>query len=103
MSTTASKAVPGPWGLLSRVAAALLGGYVFCWGLGTLGIAAGVAAGVDWGEAWTLCMLLLFPVYLAAFLWAFAARSVLKVWLCLGGGGAVMSAAALWLQSAIMN
>lgn len=86
-----------PWlPLGSRIAASLVGAYLFVWGFATLLIAGGLAIGSDYEEALKLAYLLAFLVYLGAFLWAFAAASVTRVWLVLGGGGAAMSAAA-WL------
>jgi cyanate permease len=80
----------------SRVAAALLGGYAFCWGFAALGLSAQVAAGRDFDQAWMLVMMLVFLVFLAAFVWAFAARSLTLVWaVLLGGGGAMTLAASL--------
>jgi hypothetical protein len=89
-------ALPPSAAIAARVAAALVGGYVFVWGFTTLGVGALVAAGTDYDEALTLIYLLAFLVFLAAFCWAHAARSVAKVWAVLGGGGLAMTAAA-WL------
>ena len=80
--------------VLSRVLAGVFGGWGFTWGFVTLGIALLVAAGVSFGDARTFFFLLAFLVYLAAFLWAFSARSLKLVWLVLAGGGGLMSAAA---------
>ena len=84
--------------VLARIAASLLGGYAFIWGLVTLGIALLVAAGMPYDEAQTLLFLLAFLVFLACFCWAFAAASVVRVWAVLAGGGAAMTGAA-WLIS----
>ncbi|MDF3020404.1 MAG: iron uptake protein [Steroidobacteraceae bacterium] len=77
--------------VVSRVAAALLGGYAFTWGFTTLGIVLAMAAGAAYGAAQTSVYLLAFLVFLPAFLWAFAARSAGRVWLVLAGGGALMT------------
>lgn len=82
--------------IVSRIAASLLGGYVFVWGFTVLGIALGLAAGVDYEEARMLAYLLAFLVFLGAFLWAYAVASLKRVWLVLAGGGALMTGAA-WL------
>jgi hypothetical protein len=94
-----------PWfPVLSRVMAALAGGYAFAWGFTSLVIALGLAQGVDYDEARKLAYLLAFLVYLAVFLWAFSAQSLLRVWLVLAGGGAAMTAAAWWLaQSTLLT
>jgi hypothetical protein len=97
---------PGPTPLTrlhvaSRVAASLIGGYVFVWGFTSLGIGALVAAGMAFDEARTLLQLLAFLVFLAAFCWAFAAAGLGRVWAVLAGGGAAMSAAACALSRAL--
>lgn len=84
--------------IISRVAAGVLGGYVFTWGFVTSSIASLVVAGMPYGEALTVIYLLAFFVLLTAFCWSFVAASVGRVWLVLAGGGAVMTAAA-WAMS----
>jgi hypothetical protein len=76
--------------VVSRIAAALVGGYAFSWGFISLSIAALVAVGINYDDAWLGIMMLAFVIFLVLFLWAFAARSLLKVWLVLVGGAAVM-------------
>jgi hypothetical protein len=85
-----------PAQIVSRIAAALLGGYVFVWGFTTLGIVLGLALGASYGDAQTTVYLLAFLLFLAVFLWAFASRSLTRVWLLLAGGGAFMTGLA-WL------
>lgn len=87
----------------NRIAAALLGGYAFTWGFTAFGMAALVGVGTDFHEAETTLMLLAFPVFLGLFLWAFSAASLVRVWAVLGGGAVVMTAAAWWLQRAILS
>jgi hypothetical protein len=82
--------------IASRVAAALLGGYGFVWGFTTLGIVTAMVAGFSYGDAQMMIYLLAFLVFLVAFLWAFSARSLVRVWSVLAGGGALMTGAA-WL------
>jgi hypothetical protein len=82
--------------IVSRIAAALLGGYAFVWGFTTLGIALGLAAGMAYTEAQALFYLLAFIVFLGVFCWAFTAASLSRVWASLAGGGGVMAALA-WL------
>lgn len=86
-----------PLQIAGRVGASLLGGYVFVWGVSTLTIAVLVMAGLPYGEASTFVMLLAFLVFLVAFCWSYAAKSLARVWGVLLGGGAVMSALAWWL------
>jgi hypothetical protein len=88
--------------VLGRIAASLLGGYAFTWGITTLGITGLVALGVDYHEAHTVLMLLAFLFFLGAFLWAFAARSLARVWLVLGLGGVCMTGAAWLLQQQLI-
>ena len=78
----------------SRVAAALVGGYVFAWGFTALVIAVNVAVGGDYHEGEMLAYLLAFLVYLCVLLWAFAAPSLARVWLVLAGGGLALTGAA---------
>jgi hypothetical protein len=86
---------PTAGAIVSRIFAALVGGYAFMWGFATLGITGLVAAGMEYDEAWMLVMMLAFLVCLAAWLWAFSTRSLLRVWLVLAGGGAAMTVVAL--------
>jgi hypothetical protein len=80
--------------ILSRIAAGVLGGYALIWGFTTLTIALALAARQSYGVAQTTAYLLAFLLFLGAFLWAFTARRVALVWAVLGGGGALMTAAA---------
>jgi hypothetical protein len=43
-------------------------------------------------EAVTIAMLLFFALFAALLIWAFSSRSVLRLWLWMGGSGAVLSA-----------
>ena len=66
------------WGVLSRTAAAVLGGY-------TLANLGGVALASAWpmarAEATMAALLLSFALYAAAVVWAFASRSAWRAWL----------------------
>jgi hypothetical protein len=68
----------GHWGVLSRTAAAVLGGYA----LANLG---GVALASAWpmarAEATMAALQLSFALHTAAVVWAFAARSAWRAWL----------------------
>jgi hypothetical protein len=85
-----------------RIAAGMLGGYAFTWGFIALAITSLFAARLDFHDAEMLGTILGFIVFLVAFLWAFAARSVLRVWLVLAGGGALMAGAAWLVQRALL-
>lgn len=87
----------------SRVAAATLGGYAFTWGLVALGITGLVALGLDFHEAETAVLMLALVAFLVMFLWAFAVRSTLRLWLTLGGGAAAMLLAAWVLQRSLLS
>lgn len=84
-----------------RVAAALLGGWLFVFGWTVLAVTAGVALGLPYEEAHTAAMLLAFLLLLAAFCWALAARSLRRVWAVLAGGALLMTAAGQGLQHAL--
>lgn len=89
--------------IVSRTAASVFGGYLFTWGVTVFGITALVALGVDFHEAETGMLILAILVFLGMFLWAFAASSVLRVWLVLAGGGAAMIGAGMALQRTILG
>ncbi len=82
--------------LALRIAAALLGGYAFTWGLIALGMVSLFALGMEFHDAEQLSGIVGILFYLLVFLWAFAARSLRRVWAVLAGGGALMAGAA-WL------
>jgi hypothetical protein len=82
--------------VVSRIAAAVLGGYAFVWGFTTLLIAVALGQRLPYGDAQTTAYLLAFLVFLGVFLWSFAARRVVVVWTVLAGGGAAMTMLA-WL------
>ena len=85
-----------------RIAAGMLGGYAFTWGFIALAIGLLFAADLDFHDAEALGYILGFIVFLVVFLWAFAARSVLRVWGVLAGGGALMAGGASLVQHALL-
>jgi len=89
--------------VLWRAAAALAGGYAFCWGLIALGVAGLYTLGLPFHDAEHLSAMLAFLAYLVVFLWAFAARRLARVWVVLLGGGALMAGAASLLQARLLN
>lgn len=95
-------AIHSPFHLASRTAAAVLGGYAFTWGLIVFGMTLLAAAGMDFHDAEHLAYIIGVLVFLVAFMLAFAARSLRRVWLVLAGGGALMTAAASLLQSQLV-
>jgi hypothetical protein len=98
-STSRASEKVGALQIASRVGAGLLGSYVLVWGFVSLGTVLGVLAGMSYGDAQTLSYLLAFLLFVVCICWAFSARSVLLVWLCLIGGGASLTTAA-WLIAA---
>ena len=90
------------WHIVSRIAAGVLGGYAFTWGFIALGIGLLFAAQMEFHDAEALGYILGFIVFLVAFLWAFSAASLSRVWLVLAGGGALMAALASLVQKSIL-
>ena len=86
-----------------RIAAAVLGSYVFCWGFLALALAGLYALGMAFHDAEHLGAILAFLLYLTAFCWAFVTPSLARAWIVLVGGGAAMAAAASWLQHLILR
>jgi hypothetical protein len=86
----------------SRIAAAILGGYAFTWGLMALAVALLFAAGMEFHDAEHLGYIIGFLVYLTVFLWAFASRSLVRIWLLLAGGGVLMALLASLIQSLLL-
>ena len=83
--------------IASRVLAAIVGGWLFAWGVVMLALALGRRAGLSYTDAQTLAWLLALLAYVAVACWSFAAASGLRVWTVLVGGGALMTAAGWWL------
>lgn len=89
--------------IINRIAAGILGGYAFTWGFCAIGIAGLAAMGVSFHAAEHGVMLLAFLLFLCLFLWSFAAKNMLKVWVILAGGAAVMTGVALLLQRSLVG
>jgi hypothetical protein len=87
--------------IASRIAAAVLGGYVFAWGVHALLMAAGVAVAMEFHDAEFVGAAVALLAYVAVFLWAFASPRLWRVWLVLVGGGAAMTALASWIQRVV--
>lgn len=88
--------------IVARIAAAILGGYVFTWGFIALGVALLFAAGMEFHDAESLGYIIGFLIYLTAFLWAFANRKLKPVWFLLVGGGVFMTISASLIQSLLI-
>jgi len=86
-----------------RIAAAVLGGYAFCWGFIAITVTAGYALGMKFHDAEHLGSILGFLLYLWAFCWAFITPSLARAWIVLAGGGAAMTAAATLLQQQLLT
>ncbi|KQW43236.1 MULTISPECIES: hypothetical protein [unclassified Roseateles] len=91
-----------PLPLISRIAAAVLGGYAFCWGFVALGLSGLYAAGMAFHDAEHLSSILGVLLFLVVFCWAFSVRRVGRVWLLLLGGGALMAGLATLTQRALV-
>jgi hypothetical protein len=88
--------------ITARTAAAVLGGYAFSWGAVAFGMAGLFAIGLEFHDAEHMAYIIGILVFLVAFLMAFATRSLLRVWLVLAGGGAVLAGAASLLQQQLV-
>jgi hypothetical protein len=88
--------------LFGRIAAAALGGYAFCGGFIALGLALLYGAGLSFHDAEHLASIVGLLLFLGVFCWAFAARSLPKVWVILAGGSVLMSGGAALVQRALL-
>ena len=100
MSTASPSLRPLP--LASRIAAAVLGGYAFCWGFVALGLSSLYRAGMGFHDAEHLSSILGLLLYLVVFCWVFSARRVGRAWAVLLGGAAVMAGTATLIQRAML-
>ncbi|OWQ90804.1 iron uptake protein [Roseateles aquatilis] len=98
LSQRARHALP----VISRIAAAIGGGYVFCWGFIALGLSGLYAAGMSFHDAEHLSAIVGVLLFLVVFCWAFGARSIARVWLVLLLGGGFMSGLAALTQHALV-
>ncbi|WP_114393495.1 iron uptake protein [Oleisolibacter albus] len=87
------------WHPVLRIAAAVLGGYAFTWGFIAFGMASLFALGMPFHDAEHLTAIIGVAVYLALLLWAFAARSLVRVWIVAAGGAGLMAGAASLIQN----
>lgn len=79
------------WLVVSRVAASLLGGWLFVWGGHALGLALLLRAGMTFSDVQSLLGILSFLVFLGVFCWSHGEPSLKRVWAVLAGGGAIMT------------
>lgn len=101
MMRTGAAARRDPIALSARILLAVVGGYMFCWGIIALCAAATFPLGAEFHDGETLGSILALLVYPAAFLWTFAARSLWRAGAVLAGGGALMAAAASLIQTSV--
>ena len=87
--------------LAARILLAIAGGYAFCWGVIALCVAVTFPLGAELHDGEMLGSILALLFYPAAFLWAFADRSLWRVGAVLLGGGALMTAAASLIQVSV--
>ncbi|MGY1529338.1 iron uptake protein [Luteimonas sp. A649] len=88
--------------LVAQIAAAVLGGYGFAWGLVAACTSLAVAAGMGFHDAEFLSSLVGVLAFLAALLWAIAARRLWRVWAVLLVGGAVLAGVGSLVQAALV-
>ena len=88
--------------IAGRILLAVCGGYAFCWGVIALCAAGTFPLGAEFHDGEMLGSILALLIYPAAFLWAFATRSLWLVGTVLLGGGALMAGAASLIQSALI-
>lgn len=92
-----------PFHVIARIAASVLGAYVFTFGVCALGVAGAVGLGADFDHARTAMSLLGFLILLGAFLWSFAEPRLGLIWAVLFGAGGVLIAAAWGLQTLLIG
>jgi hypothetical protein len=85
-----------------RTAVALLGGYVFTWGIVAAGVTVLFGAGMQFHDAEHLSYIVGILVFLGAFLAAFAARDLRRAAVTLVGGGALLTVMAWLLQQQLV-
>ncbi len=102
MSTTALPSRSPHAQVIARVAAAILGGYAFAWGIVATGASLMVAAGMDFHDAEFLGSMIGVLAFLGVFLWAIAARRLRWVWLVTVVGGGVLAATGSFVQSLLV-
>ena len=88
--------------LVSRVFAAIFAVYAFIWGVVSLGVVSLSAIGVDFHSAEQSMLMFGLLLYVALFIWVFAVKSLLRIWLVLGLGAALMLSAAWLLQPLLL-
>lgn len=100
MASSLAPATPAR--LASRIAAAVLGGYAFCWGFIAAVMSLLFWAGMEFHDAEFLASLLGVLAFLVALLWTFVARRVWIAWVVLLGGGALLAATGSLVQAALV-
>lgn len=100
--STSTTAAPTRLHRVSRVLAAVVGGYVFAWGVVAALTASLFAAGVEFHDAEFIGAICGVLTYLCVFLWSIAARRLGVVWALLLGGGFLLTATASLIQSMLL-
>ncbi len=85
--------------VLARVLAAVFAGYGFAWGAVAASTSLMTAAGLKFHDAEFLGAMVGVLAYVVVFLWAIAARSLVRVWSVLLGGGALLAGVGSCVQS----
>lgn len=88
--------------IISRIGAGVLGGYVFTWGFIALMLAGLYALNMPFHDAEALSSILGFLLFLTAFLWAFSAANLKRIWLVLVGSGLLMTGVATLIERSLV-
>lgn len=88
--------------IAGRTVTALLGGYAFVWGFIAFGMAGLFALGMPFHDTEHLCAILGLLIYAIVFMWAFAARNLIRVAAILFGGGALMAVLGSLIQQQLI-
>lgn len=94
---------PGRVGIALRVVLPLVGGYALCWGAIAFTVPGLFALGVPFHDAENIAAIGSFVLYLAAWLWAFAASSLWRASALLFGSGALMAGLGEMLQRQLVS
>lgn len=86
-----------------RVLAAIPGGYAFTWGAMSALVSTLFACGMGFHDAEQLAAMLGLLLYPSVMLWAFASTRLVRLWLVLVVGCALMVGLAALIQAVLLN
>ncbi len=90
-------------GIPLRVLAAVIGGWAFSWSFAAFGTASLAALGSEFHDAEAASMMLGVLLFAGVVMWAFASRSLLRVWCVLLVATLMFNLVALQLQRLILS